>query len=283
MRKYLNILLLLLLLATGASSVYYFSELEETKAALNKLNDNSNRNSAAQFIESELYADSLLERGKFKEALIYYQKKVEELPDSLKGIYERKAAVLNSLLGLAKTNKALREDTIADSTIVQPKEEVSRLAFQSMQDSLAFALKKANLKIKSLQQQVKKQTFGDYLVFESSKGSKMYYVGEIKEGKANGKGTALLETGSRYEGDWKDNMRHGDGTFYWKDGEYYIGEYKEDQRAGLGSYYWPNGEYFTGQWSNNKRNGEGTFYDKEGNVITKGVWKNDELVKQDKN
>lgn len=69
------------------------------------------------------------------------------------------------------------------------------------------------MKIQNLQRQVKQQTTGDYLSFKSGKGNTVYYVGEIKNDMANGKGIALFGTGSRYEGEWKNNLRHGKGLF----------------------------------------------------------------------
>jgi len=132
-----------------------------------------------------------------------------------------------------------------------------------------------------MRNKLRNKAIGEYLTFSNTKGSQMHYVGQVKNGKANGFGVALLNTGSRYQGAWRNNQRHGDGSFYWADGQYYIGSYSNDLRNGQGTYYWPNGEKYVGQWKDDKRNGEGVFYGKDGAIITSGIWKNDKLA--DKN
>lgn len=149
-------------------------------------------------------------------------------------------------------------------------------------DSLNFALKKAKVQLARMRQQLKQKSYGEYLKFKNPKGSQMHYVGQIKNGKANGYGIALLNTGGRYQGEWKDNHRHGEGTYHWPDGEYYVGTYTNDKRNGFGTYYWPNGEKYAGQWREDKRNGSGKFYGTNGDIVTSGEWKNDKLVNTDK-
>ncbi|MGB7395470.1 MAG: hypothetical protein WA913_13850 [Pricia sp.] len=148
-------------------------------------------------------------------------------------------------------------------------------------DAVSFELEKAKVQLGRMRQQLKEKSFGEYLSFESEKGNQMHYVGQVKQGKANGYGVALLDTGSRYQGEWKNNKRHGEGTFYWPDGEYYEGSYVNDKRKGGGTYHWPNGEKYVGQWEADKRNGRGTFYGEDGKVVTQGVWKDDKLVEED--
>ena len=148
----------------------------------------------------------------------------------------------------------------------------------SQYDSLTFALDKAQLQVENLRAQLGAVQGRDYLAFKSAKGNDVFYVGEVRKGRANGEGYALLSTGSRYVGEWEDNRKHGTGKFYWKDGAYYEGEFVEDRREGQGSYHFPSGEYFVGEWSDDVRNGRGTFYGKKGKVIAKGVWEDDELV-----
>ena len=145
-------------------------------------------------------------------------------------------------------------------------------------DSLTFALKKAEMQVRNLQQRMTRSSGPNYLTFESKKGNETYYVGEIKKGKAHGDGVALLSTGSRYFGQWKNNLKHGTGEFYWSDGAWYEGDYENDERSGQGTYHFPKGDVFTGEWKNDVRSGPGVFYDKKGKVVAKGIWKNDELV-----
>lgn len=158
----------------------------------------------------------------------------------------------------------------------------SLMNLQNRLDSMAFALQKAEMFADKLQVQVKGNTAGNYLSFKSRKGNMVYYVGDIKEGKAHGSGVGLFSTGSRYEGDWLNNLKHGKGVFQWQDGATYDGEYKDDLRHGTGTYHWPDGQKFVGEWEKDVRSGEGTFYDDKGKMVATGLWRDDELVKADK-
>ncbi|RBA27592.1 MORN repeat-containing protein [Flavobacterium tibetense] len=111
----------------------------------------------------------------------------------------------------------------------------------------------------------------------SSKGVKFQYIGQVKNGNANGFGIGFFESGSIYKGNWKDNMRQGKGVFTWKDGERYEGNYVDDRREGEGSYFWKNGEYYQGQWREDKRNGYGKLYKKSGKIKKEGFWVDDEF------
>lgn len=111
----------------------------------------------------------------------------------------------------------------------------------------------------------------------SSKGVKFQYIGQLKNGNANGFGIGFFESGSVYKGFWKDNLRHGKGVFTWQDGERYEGNYIEDMREGKGDYYWKNGEYYKGEWLKDKRHGAGKLYKKTGKIKKEGFWVKDEF------
>ena len=52
------------------------------------------------------------------------------------------------------------------------------------------------------------------------------YVGKVKDGKMNGRGTYTNSNGSKYEGEWKDD-EFWNGTYYGKDGT--TSEYKDSK------------------------------------------------------
>ncbi len=154
----------------------------------------------------------------------------------------------------------------------------------SIIDSLKLALVNTEVdvyylekKVDSLTYDKSNRSFGDYLTFSTTKGKRLHFIGEVKNGMANGFGIAILETGSRYEGEWKDNMRHGKGKFYWDDGDSYKGEYKNDLRDGYGTYVFEDGQKYVGQWEKDMRDGSGKFYDEDGKLIAEGIWEKDEL------
>ena len=225
--------------------------------------------------------DSLLLTGSYAEALSAYQQQ-----ETLQVDNAQFSRALQMRMNLAqqmidKDRQILKQRNMDTTTVVTDTgpeitpEEVRQF------DSLNFALDKAYMRIEYLSGQLESNTNYAYLTFKTSKGIQAHYVGQVKDQRAEGQGVALLSTGSRYEGDWKNNMRHGEGVFYWPDGQYYQGNYKDDKRHGLGTYHWTNGEKFIGYWENDQRNGEGTFYGEQGEIVAKGTWKDDELVKVD--
>ena len=272
----------LAVISLGMATFFYV----KSTALGSKLQEEQKTNTALERAlnerEAVLRIDTMLVNGDYENALQAYTKELEKEP---KG-YDKD---LKMRIALTQKMRALGGGPVL------PKKELDsvlldslRMRFSNTQlpvkqlDSMAFALQKAKVQITRLKQQLQNSAAGEYLTFKSKKGSALHYVGQVKNGKANGYGIALLETGSRYEGQWQQNLRHGQGTFYWPDGEYYIGNYNQDKREGEGTYFWPNGEKYVGHWQDDKRNGTGIFYGESGEIITSGTWKNDKLVKPEK-
>ncbi|MCL6265907.1 MORN repeat-containing protein [Flagellimonas myxillae] len=221
----------------------------------------------------------IIDGDDYSEALKAYQEKYEEHQAAEEAELQLRISLTQKLLELDR--KPQQDSAIAElqqrldslTTVIEtaPKEV-------QQYDSLNFVLEKSKVQIARMQRQLKQKSFGEYLTFTNAKGSQMHYVGQVKDGKANGYGVAILSTGSRYIGEWKNNERHGEGSFYWADGQYYSGNYVNDKRSGEGTYHWPNGEKFVGLWKDDERMGEGAFYGKKGDIVASGVWENDELV-----
>ena len=55
-------------------------------------------------------------------------------------------------------------------------------------------------------------------------GEKGQYTGAIANGKANGKGEWVADSGNKYVGEWKDDKRHGPGTVTLANGDKYVGD-----------------------------------------------------------
>lgn len=126
-----------------------------------------------------------------------------------------------------------------------------------------------------LQQQLASANPMDTLIFQNQNNIRIFYFGQVSDGKANGQGTGLWDEGGYYFGNWLNNRRHGKGFFLWTEGDRYEGEYKDDLRHGVGTYHWANGDHYSGNWAYNKRQGQGTLYNETGAVIFKGAWEND--------
>ena len=216
--------------------------------------------------------DSLLVSGKYDMAIIGYDNFAREIGIDSMGIQAR-VTLAKKMRSFSSGNSANGQNEADAMTELSAGDKMQL----EQKDSLSFALEKANIQLRNLRNQLKEKVFGEYLTFKSAKGSLMHYVGQVKNGKANGYGIALLDTGSRYEGQWQNNQRHGEGKFYWSDNDYYEGNYEDGQRNGFGIYHWHNGDKYEGQWKNDKRNGKGDFYGKDGKDV-KGNWKDDKLV-----
>ena len=112
------------------------------------------------------------------------------------------------------------------------------------------------------------------------------YEGEIRDGKANGKGTLTFGDGRKYVGEFRDNKRYGQGTWSiggfkyeggWQDDSYhgqgtetypnglkYVGEFKDGYRFGQGTMTFPDGRKYEGGWKGNLFHGQGTLTAKDG-------------------
>ncbi len=268
--------------ALAIASYYFFKngqleqrlqQMEKDKVALEQQQTQQER---------LLQIDSMLVVGEnYQDALVAYNDQLgQPIEDNYMGI-ELRVALTKKLQRLhlenALTSKEAETALPQDSLELEDLADANRSTLQQL-DSIGFVLEKTKVKLARTQRQLQQKASGEYLTFTTSKGSQLHYVGQVKDGKANGYGVAILSTGSRYEGEWKDNQRHGQGNFYWPDGQYYIGAYSNDKRNGEGTYYWPNGEKFVGRWANDERTGEGVFYGKKGDVVASGLWEEDELV-----
>ena len=58
----------------------------------------------------------------------------------------------------------------------------------------------------------------------------------------------------------------------------YEGDFVNGKFEGNGKYIWEHGGYYIGQCKNGLANGKGTLYNKNGDIIQKGNWINDEFV-----
>ena len=267
-----------LIIATG-TSIFFGIRSNNLQRELADSTKNQQELSDKISAEKKLFGiDSLLVDGEYQQALNAYEEQIEKQEIADGPAIEMRVALIKELLRLRYENQMteLQEEKHQEIDSIKAEGELAQVDIM-LTDSLSFALEKATVQLQCLKKQLKEKSFGEYLTFTNSKGSTMHYVGQVKNGKANGYGVALLSTGSRYEGNWKNNMRHGEGTYTWSDGQYYKGEYLNDKRNGQGTYYWPNGQKYAGQWEDDERDGRGIFYDKDGQIVADGTWHDDKL------
>jgi hypothetical protein len=99
-----------------------------------------------------------------------------------------------------------------------------------------------------------KEGFGKSI---NKKGS--IYIGQYKEGAANGVGKLKSYNGNMYEGYWTDNKLDIFGMVKLTNGKNYIGEMKEGFYSGVGILQYKNGNIYKGNLIEGKMDGIGVF------------------------
>ena len=270
----------------GLSLVYISSQDKNTNPssqynALQK--ELYNATSKNQTLIAVLEADNLLiTKSNPKEALQKYQSVIETTEGNLRSLilsridYTKQVIESNtddeiSRINL-RTQLANLQDEIDSLSSYTDSLSRNRIAEKTIVNKKIDSLEQKNTKLtKELNRKEAKQVIS----FTNKNGNLIHYLGEVENGKANGGGIGIWNTGSIYKGEWKNNQRHGKGEFKWADGQVYNGEFKNDTRSGTGTYYWPSGEKYEGEFANNRMNGEGILFDPDGNKKYEGQWKND--------
>ena len=111
--------------------------------------------------------------------------------------------------------------------------------------------------------------------FEIIDTSEYYYIGEVKDGKRNGKGICIWrENENIYAGEWKADKQIGSGVYIWtnRDDNVYVGEFDEHWLNGQGCLRWNNGDFYIGEFQNGQITGWGTKINADGLTAT-GQWK----------
>jgi len=101
------------------------------------------------------------------------------------------------------------------------------------------------------------------------------YVGEFRNGKYNGQGTATWSNGDRYVGEFRDDKFHGQGIYTSEKNFVYAGDFRDGMFNGVGTYTSSNGMKYVGEWRDDERNGQGTYTWPSGRVYV-GQFRGDE-------
>ena len=121
----------------------------------------------------------------------------------------------------------------------------------------------------------------------------LYYVGALRDGRPEGRGTLLTPTrvysgelvggrphghgqqllvgpGGRahYVGDFQRGERSGLGTCFWDDGAVYTGDWRFGAMHGHGTMTYASGRSWTGEWAFGARHGRGTLFDAEDRAVS---------------
>ncbi|GAA5168164.1 hypothetical protein [Viridibacterium curvum] len=72
------------------------------------------------------------------------------------------------------------------------------------------------------------------------------------------------DNGDRFIGNLVDGKRNGRGKFSWKSGQVYDGDWRDDRQEGLANILFPNGDRYEGEVTNGLPNGKGVRITKNG-------------------
>ena len=106
---------------------------------------------------------------------------------------------------------------------------------------------------------------GDFGLFLEKNGN--YYLGQIKEGKFEGKGELKIEGISKYNGEFKNDLPEGKGIFEDYENNYkYDGDWLMGKKNGRGVLEFTDGTKYEGDFKNDLYDGNGIIKFNNGNV-----------------
>ena len=91
-------------------------------------------------------------------------------------------------------------------------------------------------------------------------------------------GTKRNADNSRYVGEFKDGKSSGQGTAFNSNGGYFVGDFKNDYPDGQGTFLLPYGNYFFGEYTFGSPSGKGVVLLADGSVKESGLYANGKLV-----
>jgi len=106
-------------------------------------------------------------------------------------------------------------------------------------------------------------------------GNAIRYVGSFVNGMYNGKGTMFFKEGIFLTGEWKNGKLNGKGSFLSESGVLYIGDFVNGVKEGKGILFYKDNGMIMGNFSNDKMNGRGFQIFTDGSVISDVIYKDD--------
>ena len=106
-------------------------------------------------------------------------------------------------------------------------------------------------------------------------GNTVRYVGSFLNGMYNGKGTMFFKEGAFLTGEWKNGKLNGKGSFLSETGILYIGEFVNGVKQGKGILFYKDNGMMMGNFLNDKLNGRGIQIFADGSVISDVNYKDD--------
>ena len=257
--------------------------ISDLKVGTDELLNNKNYYQKLSTIDEQLFLNddltyTLNNYEKFKTQIDDDEKK-NEIQNRITFIKQILANKENDIDSQSNTLKKL---LLKEQQLSLLEKEIKKLNLdtKTLKDSFTTQINELNDDLIEKENKIKNLESIKVITFNSIKGNKIHYLGEVVDEKANGGGIGIWSTGSIYKGQWRNNLQHGTGIYEWVDGQKYDGNYVNGKRQGKGKYIWPSGERYDGEWNNDKRNGLGKLYDIDGNIQFEGKWIDDKPVRE---
>ena len=194
----------------------------------------------------------------------------------------------NKKIKLEKIDEIILINNNIKDTINGIKLNIDNIIKLSKDNNISFQLKNINIIVNTINEDINKNNEKlKKLLNENNKLNEINevlnkeikydngrYVGQVVNGKMEGKGIYYFKSGDRYEGDWKNDKKEGNGIYYFKNGDRYEGDFKNDKKEGKGIYYFNNGGRYEGDLKSDKAEGKGIYYYRNGDRY-EGDFKND--------
>ena len=161
--------------------------------------------------------------------------------------------------------------TRADAEAIADR-ELSDRSNGRLADNRAWACNAGIHPLAILVQEAPKATAAGPKTFTDTAGDPYEYTGPVRNGLPHGTGTALYESGDRYEGGFVDGKMQGRGIYAWTSGARYEGEWLADEMHGQGNYRFRTGKVYVGELRTSKMHGYGREYDADGTLLYDGQW-----------
>jgi hypothetical protein len=110
------------------------------------------------------------------------------------------------------------------------------------------------------------------LEWKATNGERGVYIGDVKDGKANGVGVVFWQDGEMSRGEYVANVRHGLADALHTDGLRRLGNEFNGKRNGDGMTLHPDGRFFKGAYFDGQASGLGAMHRPDGTLIFKGIY-----------
>ncbi|MFN0264824.1 MORN repeat-containing protein [Tepidamorphus sp. 3E244] len=98
------------------------------------------------------------------------------------------------------------------------------------------------------------------------------YKGQMRNGRAHGRGTYTHRSGTSYSGEWRNGLMHGTGRIQFPNGDQYTGEFAAGEPEGRGLYVDTTGTIYEGGFAAGEREGAGELYPAIGDAFV-ATWR----------